>query len=129
MKNRTIKSNPLWDNKRKLIESELKYSKQERQAFLESIRQFSGFKQHIYRAKALRQVSEQIGQMIEAAEQFTLKETDQWFDNVTVSRHMKQLKESYKVFSKTCNEIETLQQRLEACYEDIGKHLGTYYDV
>jgi hypothetical protein len=42
---------------------------------------------------------------------------------------MKQLKESYKTFEKTANEMYTLQQRLEACYEDMGNTLNKYYDI
>lgn len=101
----------------------------DKKAFMESLKRFSQYGQHIYGSKKLKEITEQIRGLIESAEQVTLKETDQWFDNVTVSRHMKQLKESYKVFEKTAKEMSTLQQRLEACYEDIGKNLNNYWDV
>ena len=115
--------------KRYLLENEIKLSKEERRAFLESIRQFSAYKTEIYRSGKLREISEQIGSLLNAAEAFTLQETDGWFDNVTASRDIKKLKESYKLFEKTASEMSQLQQRLEACYEDIGQGLGRYYDT
>jgi len=42
---------------------------------------------------------------------------------------MKQLKEAYKVFEKTANEVHTLQQRLESAYEDMGGTLNKYYKI
>lgn len=113
-----------------LLESEIKYSKEERNAFLESLRTYGNFKNEIYRSKKLREISKQIGQMIESAETFTLKETeDGWFDNVTISRDIKELKNDYKLFEKTAKEMTVLQQRLEGLYENIGQRLGRYYDV
>jgi len=101
----------------------------DKKAFMESLKRFSQYGQHIYGSKKLKEITTEIKSLIEAAEQVTLQETDQWFDNVTVSRHMKQLKESYKLFEKTAKEMSQLQQRLESCYEDIGKNLNNYWDV
>lgn len=101
----------------------------DKRAFMESLKRFSQYGQHIYGSKKLKEITEEVRSLIETAEQMTLKETDQWFDNVTVSRHMKQLKESYKLFEKTSAEMSQLQQRLESCYEDIGKNLNNYWDV
>jgi hypothetical protein len=115
--------------KRYLLESEMRYSKEERNAFLESVKQFTAYKNDIYRSGKLKQIAEQIGNLISAAEGFTIQETDGWFDNITTGRDIKRLKESYKVFEKTANEMTQLQQRLESCYEDIGSGLSRYYEV
>ena len=64
--------------------------------------------------------------MVEMAQQVTLSEGD-WFDGITVNRHMKGLNESYKVFEKTAQEISRLQERLSASYEDIGQGLSKYF--
>jgi hypothetical protein len=112
-----------------LLEEELKYSKEERNAFLESLKNYSSYKNEIYRSKKLKEISKQIGQMVESAEGFTLKETDGWFDNVSVNRDLKELKNDYKLFEKTCSEMTTLQQRLESLYENIGMRLSRYYEV
>lgn len=115
--------------KRYLFETEMKMSKDERRAFLESVKQFSQYKNDIYRAGKLKEISEQIGNLVTAAEGFTIQETDGWFDNITTNRDIKRLKESYKVFEQTSKELTQLQQRLESCYEDIGSGLARYYDV
>lgn len=115
--------------KRYLLENEIQYSKEERKAFLESIRQFQKYKNEIYRSAKLREISEEIGHLIESVEVFTLKETDQWFDNITVNNDMKEIKNSYKLFQKTANEITQYQQRLEALYENMATKLSRYYDI
>ena len=42
---------------------------------------------------------------------------------------MKQLKEAFKVFEKTATEMNTMQQRLESAYDDMGVVLNRYYQV
>lgn len=106
-----------------LLETEIPFSKQERNAFIESLREYSGFKNEIYRSTKLKELSKKIGQMVEATEAFALQETDGWFDNVSVNRDLKELKNDYKVFEKTCQEMSVLQQRLESVYENIGVKL------
>lgn len=116
--------------KKYLLNEEIEYSKEERGAFLEAVKQFSSMKNEIYRSKKLREIAKQLESLIENAEVFTVKENeDEWFDNITVSRDMKRLKESCKVFTKTAEEVSKLQQRLEACYEDIGTGLSRYYEI
>jgi len=115
--------------KKYLMENEINYSKEERKAFLESLKQYGNFKNEIYRSKKLKEISQQIGQIIETSEAFTLKETDGWFDNISVNKDLKELKGDYKMFEKTCMEMTQLQQRLESLYESIGTKLGKYYDV
>jgi len=118
-------------NKRQyLLENEISYTREEKQAFLERLRTFSSFKNEIYRSKKLKEISNSISELVEAAEGFTINETqDGWFDNITVNRDLKRLKESCKVFQKTANEIHNLQQRLESCYEDMAAGLSRYYDI
>ena len=115
--------------RRYLIETEVEYSKEERQAFLESLKQYSFFKNEIYRSKKLKEIAGQLGEMVKNAEAFTLKETDGWFDGVSVGRDLKELKNDYTLFEKTCQEVTVLQQRLESLYENIGTKLGKYYEI
>lgn len=127
-----------------LLESEIKYSKQERKAFLESIKEFSQFRKEIFRetgmmneksrrplrfSERLSQIKSRVAELIESAEAFTLQETQDGFDQISVNRDLKEIKTDYKMFEKTCNEMTQLQQRLEACYENIGTKLGRYYEL
>lgn len=97
--------------------------------FIESVRRFNEYGKIIKRGSEMQSALSEIKDIVGMAEQMTLKETDKWFDNVTVSRHIKNLKESYKSFEKTANEMAQLQQRLENSYNDIGTILERYYDI
>jgi len=116
----------------KLTESEAskeRMSSTQKKAFLEAVYRFAEHANDIYRKHSLRETSKYLGELIEAASKLTLSETEDWFDSATVGRHMKHLSEAHKIFEKTSHEIETLQQRLESCYEDIGSTLNKYYDI
>jgi hypothetical protein len=97
--------------------------------FLEAVQQYGIYKESIFRSNDLKRTVAEIKRIVESAEQITLQESDGWFDKITVNRHMKQLKEAYKVLEKTCNELVTSQQRFESAYNDIGRVLENYYDV
>jgi len=111
------------------LEQEQQLTSEQKQAFFENIKTYGKYSESIYRSQNILEAIKEIKNIVETASQLTLQETGDWFDKVTVGRHMKQLKESYKTFEKTANEMYTLQQRLEACYEDIGNTLGKYYDI
>ncbi len=130
--------------KRYLLETDLKYSKDERKAFLESIKNFNNFKKEIFRetgivnektgrpvtfSQRLNEINNELASMLEQVEHFTLQETQDNFDKISVNRDLKEIKTDYQMFSKTCNEMRSLQQRLEACYENIGTKLGRYYEI
>ena len=102
---------------------------EQKRSFTEAVGNYHSIGESIYRNSSLREITEQLGNIVKVAEALTLKESEHWFDNVTTSRHMKQLKESYKVFEKTAGEVHTLQQRLESAYEDMGGTLNKYYKI
>lgn len=110
-------------------EEKIPMSVEQKKAFLEAVYRFAEHSNSIYRQHNIKETSKFLGELIEAASNLTLSETEDWFDNVTVSRHMKHLGEAYKIFEKTASEMDTLQQRLEAAYEDIGSTLNKYYDM
>ena len=96
--------------------------------FVNAVKGYSQLGESVYGKGDLKELCEKIKYMVEMAQQVTLAEGD-WFDGITVNRHMKGLNESYKVFEKTTQEISRLQERLSASYEDIGQGLGKYFDV
>ena len=106
-----------------------KMTKEEKKAFLEAVSQYHKLGEMVYRNNQLSELSETLSNIVSTAENLTMQESEHWFDNVTVSRHMKQLQEAYKTFEKTAGEMSGMQQRLEAAYEDIGTVLNKYYNV
>ena len=110
-------------------DEEVKMTKEERTSFLEAVSNFHKLGEMVYSKGGLQEVSTTLQSVVEQAEKLTLSESEHWFDNVTVSRHMKQMNESYKVFEKTAGEMNGLQQRLESAYEDMGTVLNRYYKI
>jgi len=110
-------------------EEEQKMTKQDRNSFLEAVANFHKLGEMIYSNAKLQEVTKTLQSVMERAEKVTMQESEHWFDNVTVSRHMKQMNEAMKVFEKTAGEMSGLQQRLESAYEDMGTVLNRYYKV
>lgn len=100
-----------------------------RHQFLESVSKYGSFGKNVYRETSLKETTEQLKNIVEIASRFTVEEAGDWFDGVTVKRHVKSMQESYKVFENTAKEMDILQQRLEHCYEDIGTTLNRYYEI
>ena len=100
-----------------------------RNEFIQAVRGYGEFRNSFPQSSDIKSTVNEIGKLVEMAETVTLSETQEWFDNVTVNRHMKQLGEAYKVMQKTGTELVQAQQRFESAYEDIGQILGKYYEV
>ena len=64
---------------------------EQKQAFLEAVKNYKKYSESVYRTKDLDEVFESIKNLIEVANKVTVDETQHWFDNVTVSRHMMRL--------------------------------------
>ena len=99
-----------------------KMTSEDKKSFLEAVANFHKLGEMIYSSAKLSEVTETLKSIMERAEKVTMKESEHWFDNVTVSRHM-------KVFEKTAGEMSGMQQRLESAYEDMGTVLNKYYNV
>lgn len=110
-------------------EEEKGMTNEEKREFLKAVSEYKKFGESIYRSGNLAEVYESIKGIVETAQKVTLEETGDWFDKVTVNRHMKSMNESFKVFSNTIKEVNTLQQRLESCYDEMGEVLGKYYEI
>ena len=97
--------------------------------FLESVRNYSGYGQSIYREGNLKEVAELLSTIAEQASTYTLQETGDEFDQLTVGRNMKELNGYSQQFNKFANEAQVLQQRIESLYEDMGNILNRYYEI
>jgi len=106
-----------------------KVSSEQKKDFLRAVSEYHKLGEMIYRAQGLKEVAETLKDIVGTAENLTIEESEHWFVNVTVSRHMKQMNEAFKVFEKTATEMSGMQQRLEAAYEDMGSVLSKYYKV
>jgi len=110
-------------------EEEKGMTNEEKREFHKAVSEYKKFGESIYRSGNLGEVYESIKNIVETAHKVTLEETGDWFDKVTVNRHMKSMNESFKVSTNTIKEVNTLQQRLESCYDEMGEVLGKYYEI
>ena len=99
------------------------------ESFLENVRNYSHHGQSIYREGNLKEVADILSSIAEDASIHTIQETGDEFDQITVSRNMKELKGYSQSFNKFANEAQILQQRIESLYEDMGSILNRYYEI
>ncbi len=96
---------------------------------LSKIQEFGNLGKSIYQEGDLKQKAKTLSDIANAAKVHTLRETEDWFDKVTVNRNMKELTNLSNQFGKLSEEASSVQQRLSALYEDMGNVLGRYYDL
>jgi len=128
MKNEVLKQlSEAIDNSREEGSAKLRLS--EKAQVLEELKEYSTLGEVIYRSEGLKEAANRISELVEKAERVALQETEEWFDEVTVKRNMKELANNNKEFTKTVSEIGKLQQRLESLYEEMGNNLSRYYEI
>lgn len=109
-------------------EEQPKLTKEEKREFMNSLKEYSKIGDSIYSSADMKSIVERVKRMIENAE-LIVNENADWFDKVSMNRHLKDLSQSYKVFEQTAKEVTQLQERLSIAYEDIGQQLSKYFDV
>lgn len=114
---------------KKIVENITDSNKVDRASFLKEVSKFNEYGKSIYRSNGLKEAAAAIHKIIENAEHVMLQETQDWFDEITVKRNLKTLKEAAKEFNKTVAEVSKLQQRAEALYEEMGGTLGRYFEI
>ena len=95
----------------------------------EAISNFSKFGKTLQSEQELKVMAEALSDIANKAKTYTLSETDDWFDKVTVNRNMKELTNLSKSFGKIAQESHGLQQRMSGLYEDMGHVLGRYFEI
>ena len=108
------------------LESEPKISSEQ---ILSKIQEFGSLGDTIYQSGDLKEAAKTLSDIANAAKVHTLRETEDWFDKVTVNRNMKELTNLSKQFGKLSEDASSVQQRLSALYEDMGNVLSRYYDL
>jgi hypothetical protein len=81
------------------------------------------------RQSDMTEVANTLGAIVEAAKEMTLRESGDWFDNVTVKRNMQELDKMGKSFDKFAVEAKAMDERLHSLYEDMGHILNRYYEI
>ena len=95
----------------------------------ESMREFSEFGKVFSNPNNLQEIAQKLSEIATNAKSYTLSETDDWFDKVTINRNMKELTNLSKQFGKIAKESNSLQQRMGGLYEDMGHVLSRYFEI
>jgi hypothetical protein len=95
----------------------------------EAISQFTKYSETFQQEENLKKIAESLADIANKAKSYTLSETDDWFDKVTVNRNMKELTNLSKQFGKIAQESNSLQQRMGGLYEDMGHVLNRYFEL
>jgi len=106
-----------------------KLSPEVKKHFLEIISTYNTFQDQMKRKSDMTEVANTLGGIVEAAKEMTLRESGDWFDNVTVKRNMQELDKLGKSFDKFAVEAKAMDERLHSLYEDMGHILNRYYEI
>ena len=92
---------------------------EERKSFLEAVANIHKLGEMIHSNAKLQEVTETLKSVMERAEKVTMAESEHWFDNVNVSRHMKQMNEAMKIDKETKNVLtnETIVNDWKTLYQ------------
>lgn len=102
---------------------------EQKRQYIESISKYNEYKSVVHRSKSLPEVVSEIKKLVEFASKNMVEESGDWFEGVSHRRNSKRLKESVNEFQKISEKIVKLQRTLESIYENIGKQLGSFYEI
>jgi division protein CdvB (Snf7/Vps24/ESCRT-III family) len=105
------------------------WPKEEKKAALEAIGRYNEYGNHLRREHNLMEIAHTLSNITEAAEKFTLSETEGSFDSATVKKNILELRKISDQFGKLAQEAHVTQQRMEALYEDGGHILNRYFEI
>jgi hypothetical protein len=103
-------------------------SRQEKQAFVQEIANFSAMGDSVYGKGDLEEIVERVKNIVERADRI-MTESDDWFANTARKKDNKRMHEDYKDFEAAARDLKEAQDRMSMCYENIGQHLNRYFDV
>lgn len=106
-----------------------KLTKEQKKMFLEKVGGYNRYGEAIYSKHNLVEIAKELAEIARYAETLTLSEAGEKFDQITIGRNMKELKNLAGQFSKTAVEAQGLQERVSALYEEMGHLLQRYYKI
>ena len=102
---------------------------EQKQQYIESISRYNEYRSVVHRSKTLPEIVSEIKRMVEFATKNMVEESGDWFEGISHKRNSKRLRESVSELQKISEKIVKLQRNLESIYENIGKQLGSFYEI
>ena len=111
---------------------EKQWTTEEKKAALDAIGQYNQLGTQLRREHSLMELAHNLKEITKQAQGLAMHETensgeDGWFDKNVVSKNMQSLEKCADELTKCAKEANSLQQRMEAAYEDIGHILSRYF--
>ena len=103
-------------------------SKEEKQDFVETVKNFSALGNSVYGKGDLEEIVERVKTIVERAERI-MTESDDWMTNVAYKKYNKRMHEDYRDFEQAARELKEAQDRMALAYENIGQHVNRYFEV
>jgi hypothetical protein len=103
-------------------------SKEEKRAFMETIKNFSAMGESVYGKGDLEEIVERVKNIVERADRI-MTESNDWMTNVAHKKGNKRMHEDYRDFEASARELKEAQDKMAIAYENIGQHLNRYFDV
>jgi hypothetical protein len=113
----------------KQADSQRRLAMEVKKHFLEIISTYKTYQEQMNRQSDIVEIAETLGGIVEAAKEMTLRESDDWFDKVTIKRNMSELEKLGSSFDKVAAEAKAMDERLHSLYEDMGHILNRYYEI
>jgi hypothetical protein len=103
-------------------------SKEEKRAFMETVKNFSAMGESVYGKGDLEEIVERVKNIVERADRI-MTESNDWMTNVAHKKGNKRMHEDYRDFEASARELKEAQDKMAIAYENIGQHLNRYFDV
>jgi len=103
-------------------------SKEEKRAFMETVKNFSAMGESVYGKGDLEEIVERVKNIVERADRI-MTESNDWMTNVAHKKGNKRMHEDYRDFEAAARELKEAQDKMAIAYENIGQHLNRYFDV
>ena len=100
-----------------------------RERIMTSIKEYNKLGKQIYREGNLVDLAKNLSEIATFTERYTLENSNDWFDGVTIQRNMKELKTFSGEFSKVAEAVQQHQDRMSSLYEDMGHILNRYFEI
>jgi hypothetical protein len=104
-------------------------TREDKSNILSMIAEYNKYAKAIYNEHDLIKIAKELSELAENAETLTISETEGGFDQITVKRNMKELKNLSGQFTKVAGEAQAFKQRMTGLYEDMGGIISRYFDI
>lgn len=108
---------------------EKQWTVEDKRAALAMISKLNEYAQQLRRQHNLMELGETLNKVTDAADAFIAGDASDSFDEVTRKRNIAELRKYSVEFNKLAREATTIEQRMEALFEDCGTILNRYFDI